>query len=383
MNAACLNVPVGVMPDAKRIFHAVEVLDWDAATGNQIHQDYVLLLADRLGFTLARVATPLAEALRSELELLPDDSWLRIVTAPRITYLLLWPARHSAEEAADAIAKAILVEKARTGAGAITPNMSTPPTQTTWSAVGDGWLGHDGGFVAGPALDGMPPLDFFSPHALSIDIEGEIDEVDTPRSPYRPAQANDILVLLKDVRERLVATNLRIAEFVELFTKSLVLQPDSQAPELFSTGSSAQYVGRSVFGNPHLPKVDAALLAEGLVHEAIHSLLYMGERLEPWVNSEEIYGPELRTRSEWTGNPLPLRSYLQACFVWYGLAMFWAQAFSAEIFDGERARSRLEQALSGFLKGHVLDQVRPYSEHINSEVLDAIDALQARVRNAL
>ncbi|WP_158298686.1 aKG-HExxH-type peptide beta-hydroxylase [Sphingomonas psychrotolerans] len=359
------------------------MLDWNGASGAQIHRDYVLFLADQLGVALAQVPKPVADRLRGALDTLPDQNWLRLVTAPRITYRLLWPSRHSAADIADALGAALAVEKARANAGAATDKAFSPPPQTLWSAVGDGWLGPDGGFVAGPALPGLPPLDFFSPHALAIDIDGEIDEVDVPRSPYPSAETRQILSLLSDVRERLVTTNPRIAGFVEAFTKSLVLQQDPQAPDLFSTGSSAQYVGRSVMGNPHLSKVDSALLAEGLVHEAIHSLLYMSERLEPWVNNEEVYGPELRTRSEWTGNPLPLRSYLQACFVWYGLAMFWAQAFARGTFEAERARARLEQALRGFLKGHVLDQVRPFAEHINSEVLDTIDTLQGRVRDAL
>lgn len=383
MTAPCLDLPVGAVAGAKRIYEAAEVLDWQGASGAQIQREYVLFVADQLGVALAQVPKAVADELRSALDTLPDQNWLRLVTAPRITYQLLWPSRHSAADVADALGAALAVERARGDADSVTDEALSPPPQTLWSVVGDGWLGREGNFVAGPALPGLPALDFFSPHALAIDIEGQIDEVNVPRLPYSPAETRHILSLLSEVRESLAATNAGIAGFVEAFTKSLVLQRDPQAPELFSTGSSAQYVGRSVIGNPHLAKVDSALLAEGLVHESIHSLLYMSERLEPWVNDEEVYGSELRTRSEWTGNPLPLRSYLQACFVWYGLAMFWAQAFALGTFEAERARERLELALRGFLKGHVLDQVRPFSQHINPEVLDTIDTLHARVRDAL
>jgi HEXXH motif-containing protein len=229
----------------------------------------------------------------------------------------------------------------------------------------------------------FPPIDVASPHALAIDLEGVTDEATEPRRPLDKPVLERVLGALADTRDRIESTNPDILEFVNAFTKVLVLQRDDAAPTLFSTGSSAQYVGRSVFGNPHLESVDAALLAEGLVHEAIHSLLYMGERIEPWVTTPELYGPEHRTRSGWTGNPLPLRSYLQAAFVWYGLSQFWCQALSAGTFPADRIRGRIEQSVRGFLRGSVLDQIQPYRYGIAPEVCSAIESMESDIVDAV
>jgi HEXXH motif-containing protein len=173
-----------------------------------------------------------------------------------------------------------------------------------------------------------------------------------------------------------------VLEFVNAYTKVLVLQPHAEEPTLFSTGSSAQFVGRSVFGNPQLPQVDECLLAEGLVHEATHSLLYMNERLEPWISDPDLYGPDVQARSLWTGASLPLRSYLQACYVWYGLVQFWSQCLSAGAFSKERVRERLIQAAIGFLGEPILGQLAPYRNGISEALWQGIESMQTDVVEA-
>lgn len=383
MIAATLDMPVAAVERGTRIFLAADVLQWDGATGDEIHGDFVLLLGEQLGAILAAGPPDRSQLLRDALAALTDTGWARLITAPRASYHLLWPSRHSAAESTEFLLNAALIEQARERGPAGPETTGFPGDDQRWSALGDGWLDVDGRFVAGVAIDRFPPIDFASPHALAIDIEGEVDEVDDQRVPIEAAQRDALVVRFNDVRDRLTATDPALSRFVHAFTKVLVPQRDPLAPALFSTGSSAQYVGRSVLGNPDLAKVDSALLADGLVHEAIHSLLYMSERLEPWVNCEAQYGPEHRTRSPWTGNPLPLRSYLQACFVWYGLATFWARALSSGSFPADTARRRLEQSVGGFLQGHVLDQVREFSDGINPEVLEAIDGLQGGILAAI
>lgn len=385
MSSYYLDLPVGTA-NGNRIITAGEVLSWSGATSEAfgIHRDYVLLLGERLGAILATVGgSAIENRLRSALDELSDDAWVRLVSSPRSSYMLLWPSRHEAAATASFLADAAEVELARAGSVSASGNdAGEPGNEARWSALGDGWLDKDGQFVATPTIANFAPIDVASPHALSIDLEGAVDTTADPRQPLSISDVSTVLARLVDVQERLATTNQELLDFVATFTKVLVLQCDHQAPKLFSTGSSAQYVGRSVFGNPHLEIVDAALLAEGLVHEAIHSLLYMSERLEPWVTSAELYGPEQRTKSVWTGNPLPLRSYLQACFVWYGLAQFWCQALSATAFPADRARARVIQSVRGFLNGEMLGQIESYRSGIAPEVLETIEVLESNIVEA-
>jgi len=384
MSRPWLDAPVGAGGE-DRIATAADVLRWSVpAPGTQeILRDYVLLLGDRLGATMAALPDPGAEQLKAAMMALPDEAWMRLVTSPRCSYQLLWPSRHEAPAVAAFLEAASKVELARTAEpGSCDSSGQFPASEVPWSVLGDGWLGPDGQFVRGPAIENFAPIDFASPHALAIDLEGAVDVTTAPRPPLAHPEIEAVLSQLIDARERLAATGAGLLSFVVTFTKVLVLQRDAEAPTMFSTGSSAQYVGRSVFGNPHLAVVDNVLLADGLVHEAIHSLLYMSERLEPWVTAPELYGPEPRTRSGWSGHPLPLRSYLQACFVWYGLAQFWGLALGAGTFPADRARKRLEQSVRGFLDDQYLAQIEPYRDGIVPKVLEVIDRLRADVAEA-
>jgi len=382
MSTVPVDLPVGGGHEAIGIKAMPEVLSWrTSADAGRVHQEYVLLLGDRLGSVLALAHDhPAVEPLTRGLEALSAGAWMRILTAPQVSYRLLWPSRHDPGPIVEFLGAGVEVELARERS--VTEAGEAARPDAVWSVLGDGWLDGDGRFVSGPALGGLPSMDAGSPHALAIDLEGVTDEVFEARARYDSREVGRVLAHLADVREEMTPIAPDVLEFVVAFTKVLVLQPDPEAPTSFSTGSSAQYVGRSVFGNPHLDSVDAALLAEGLVHEAIHSYMYMSERLEPWVTDAGLYGPEHRTLSPWTGNPLPLRAYLQACFVWYGLLNFWARAIDTNAFGRDRSRDRLTQAARGFLVGDVLAPVEPFRAGISPELLDVIEQIEGEVVGA-
>src|SRR5260370_18494033 len=96
----------------------------------------------------------------------------------------------------------------------------------------------------------------------------------------------------------------------------------------FSTGATTQYVGRTFITNPHVHSVDIVDLAEALVHEGIHALLFMEELQRSWGDIPELRDGVRRVESPWTGNSLSLSSFFQAGFSWYWLADFWALAFA-------------------------------------------------------
>jgi hypothetical protein len=115
------------------------------------------------------------------------------------------------------------------------------------------------------------------------------------------------------------------------------------------------------------------------VHEGIHSLLYMQERIRDWGQAPELSDSIPRVISPWTGNRLSLASFLHACFVWYGLAHFWALASTRPAFDSRRIMQRLSQAACGFLRGPLVTRIEPFLPGIGSEVIDAIRGMQSRI----
>jgi HEXXH motif-containing protein len=77
--------------------------------------------------------------------------------------------------------------------------------------------------------------------------------------------------------------------------------------------------------NAHRPDLPGERLVDALVHESIHSLLYLVEAREPFYLSS-VARRAYTARSPWTGRDLSLHSYVHACFVWFGLWNFWRQA---------------------------------------------------------
>jgi hypothetical protein len=357
------------------------VLTWndDRAVLERVHDAYIALLCDRLGITLGLISqadAALGAELAADVRRLPDEALLRLVAAPETSYRLLWPRRHRTGDVAAFLRGAVTAELARL-------ERVLPVPTATWTARGDMRFSPDGGVFAAPRVDGLLTVDFDSPYALHVDLDGMLEVSPVPREPLSHDEKDVTLTRLRVAKDGIEQTNPIILDVVNIFTKALVVQRDSVAPRLFSSGSSAQYVGRSVLANAHIETVSEIEVAEGLVHEAIHSLLYMQEQQRDWVTSDELYGPQQRTVSLWTGNPLPLRSYLQACFVWYGLLCFWTQALPSGAFDAARVKERIMQAARGFLGVPVLAQVAPYRSQIAPDVVGAIELIQDHVQASL
>lgn len=354
-----------------------EVLIWSqpGEVLSRIHKSYVDLLGDRFGETVGRIRQSDFERgthLAAEVRELPDGSLMRLIIAPEVAYRLLWPAQHSLAGISRFFLDAVTAEQLRLGGG-------RPPGRDLWTAIGDIKFSASGEAFPGPSLRDMMPLDFESPYAMNLDLDGMFDVTVARREPYNSSEQRHVLGRLERARDAIRATDVGILEFTVVFTKVLIFQRDPAAPDSFSSGSSGQYVGRSVLANSHLSAIDEVEIAEGIVHEAIHSLLYMQEQMRAWVSDSELYGPTPRTVSPWTQNALPLRPYLQAVFVWYGLLHFWCLALQKRTFDARRVQTRISQAAIGFLGRPLLHQIAQYSASIDPVLLQTVERMQARV----
>ncbi|WP_189278782.1 aKG-HExxH-type peptide beta-hydroxylase [Kitasatospora griseola] len=91
---------------------------------------------------------------------------------------------------------------------------------------------------------------------------------------------------------------------------------------------------------------DLCWTVDALVHEAVHGLLYMIEEQESWFTDRAAWRTS-SMRSPWSGRDLPLHSFVHACFVWFALLCFWADAE----LDG--ADGMFRQASKGFESGRL------------------------------
>lgn len=180
------------------------------------------------------------------------------------------------------------------------------------------------------------------------------------------------------------------ASFVCRTMRRLVLKLDVNRPG-FASNSPQGLVGLAVLRNGQLPIVDDVVVAEALVHEAIHGFVGMSEAIglasrrpeDRWLADDRFYEGTSCTVSPWTGTPLDLPTYLHACFVWWGLLQLWAALSGSGLFDERRTRSRLVRAARGFKGRALLISLRPHSAALHPALLATFDAMAGEVDELL
>lgn len=353
-----------------------ELLTWtnSAEVLRCVHNTYTDLLSVALSKQIShlkRQDQETAEHLTEELSSASDRAFLCVLTAPETSFRLLERPCGS-RESAEFLIRSLRAEKARDGE-------RCEFTENTWTALGDMCFRADGSVECYPRLRDGLALDFGSPNTLQVDFGGQGNRPGEYREGFGSAERALIIDRIEAACAGIRRIRIGILEFVNTFNKVLICQRDPAAPKLFSSGSTGQYVGRSFVTNPHLDSVDEVELAEALVHEGIHALLYMQERCKAWIHDPDADRPVPLVDSPWSGTRLSVRSYLQACFVWYGLTHFWAKALTCSVFDAARARQRLSVAVFGFLGESVVDRLQPYRMGISVDLMDAIVEMQSSI----
>jgi hypothetical protein len=360
-------MPIRDMPD---------VLMWTAGAGvrRRVYEAYVNELAGALGQLMSRLAHAETTALQTQLDLSSDAAFLRVLTAPEISYRLNYRDSCSPSEASDFIRCSLLAEMAREG-------RPTAFEHDTWTPYGDMCFRSDGSVIRFPQVSERMPLDFGSALVAKVDLGGPGSDPLEARAPFDASEMSLVVDRLNQACEGIRGTCPSVLDFVLTFNKVLISVKDAAAPEQFSSGSTTQYVGRTFITNPHVRSVDIADLAEALVHEGIHALLFMEELRHPWGDIPELRDGVRRLDSPWTGNALSLSSYLQACFVWYGLAHFWALAMGERAFELAGIKRRLIRAACGFLRSPLCNDLEKFPG-IDREIVETIQEMQARLVSA-
>ena len=354
-----------------------DVLTWssgperDPAVLERLHDDWRRWALGRLSATLGELEAAAPERvapLAGELRDLPPEALERVLLAPEVTFRLRGLAPSPPGVIADQLRDWIAAERARA-------HPIPPPGRTLWTARGDGWVEPSGAFAWGPRIEGWIPIDVQSPWSLDIDLTGAEYRIPVPRAPIDGCELAALLAALGRTRAGIEEASPLLGGFVARFTKVLVLQRDPQPG--FTSGSNCHFLGRSVLGNPQ--QATDADLAEAIVHEAIHALLTVQEERAPWVLDEELWRPVPRLRSPWSGRALPVRPFLQACFVWYGVLHFWVLATGGPAFDERRATALLRRAVAGFMSDAIPDALAPLERQLSAEVFTAVHEMKERV----
>lgn len=201
------------------------------------------------------------------------------------------------------------------------------------------------------SLNDKLPLDFFSPYCIKVSGQDIQESPETVIDEYDYNEAygiyEKIFECLETLKEERGSGD--ITRLMYTFTKVIVFKRQNHGLQQrhFFSSTDAYFVGRTVLGNAEL--VNSEILIDSLIHEAIHSLLYMIDAKYPWqptpAESDQMGNVIL---SPWSGNMLSVRNYLQAIFVWYGLFNLWKFAVEKNVYQQEFAVARIAMIRKGF-----------------------------------
>jgi hypothetical protein len=355
--------------------HMAEALRWSdqADVLWRIHDDYVEELHGRLGLAMSRLhdEDPKGGTLaETDLRQVPSEAFMRVLTAPQTSSQLLWRnSESSVVEFGRYLHRSFVAESACDG-------RRTPITEEIWTALGDRCALPHGVVLGCPPLGGRLALDFDSPQILDVDMTGRRRRMSPLPADVRP----QTLSCLNLAYDGIVRTSQHLARVVTSFIKVLMLQSDPDRQ--YGSGSCQEHIGRAVIASPQL--IDEVRIAEAIVHEAVHAVLYMQLQGNPWGLVGCRGAQEGHVVSPWTGNPLPLSAYLHACFVWYALVHFWGLALSRNAFSVDRILPRMARALVGFQKGPLLAALDESSlRSVRSEIQESVHTLQVYLLDSM
>lgn len=152
--------------------------------------------------------------------------------------------------------------------------------------------------------------------------------------------------------------------FICTYTNVLMLKK-TRNEKLFTSGTDSRHINRVIITNAH--SVSDEVVADAMIHEAIHGTLTIIDVFNEWQPSRKIskeFGKKIY--SPWTGNFLTIRNLVQAIYVWYGLYNFWKT--KPVNLSKEYAEDRLVFIEKGFKN---LD-ITPYRDIISSTTFEEL-----------
>lgn len=189
-------------------------------------------------------------------------------------------------------------------------------------------------------------------------------------APYRDEDANLALVRLRESLDLVGAVDRVAVNMIGDVIQLIILRQDATDPSGFSSSSWPGCAGLMALTNIQRPDSDNGWCVDALVHESVHSLLYMIERFEPFY-SHATTPVSYRAVSPWSGRELNLHSFVHACFVWFALWCFWSLATTSKFFPRSTIEFFRSRARRGF-DTDLLSRLGAGQHEIARSVRDAI-----------
>ena len=349
------------------VFPVTSVLRWDSATD----QTMSLRAAFEEGIEATVASNAFVEAigagLARALRALPQPRLMQMLRSPQFVAQVIRWRRDGIPVDPAFVSEALLAELVLEG------QVSDLPV-SIWSVRGDVKLVPEDGVLrrcqTSWLIADRVAIDDGSLQMFPYDGESE-----KLLLPLGESDSKAVRERLADCMNKLSAAVSPAAQFTQTFLTQVSLRFEPGAPTTVNSSSFSQFIGLALFVNPHLPGVDVEKLTDLIVHEAIHSMLFMIEEVEsPFLLDRS--SAKIMVKSPWSGNVINLHAYLHACLVWYALYWLWHRASSTDKFSTERCKALQEKARSGFL--HRPSQlIAQYQELCSPQILSYLQTIES------
>lgn len=350
-----------------------DFLTWDTAPdvagpAQALYDDWVDRRLDTWSLAAGRPFSARVSAL-------PSARRDRLRRAPRFFFLLRSKRTPGPDEQA-VLERFLSVEDYLAGTGA------APPADA-WSALGDFDGGSANGSTPSPHADPPP-----SPEARGIFVDTRSPHLQAyaahpllgPLERYEPAELPAVLTNLERGFVRVEQASPAALGMIRAAVSVIAAVKGESQVHHISSGSERRHIGVMSIANPHADDWTPEQLADSLVHEAIHSMIYRIELVEFFHNDDPASLVQ-QTTSPWSGRTLPLRTLVHACFVWFGLWHFWRLAADAGADCAElRERSRggfTGRTLASLVTEEQLANIRPHVRATLERLFERVNATPA------
>jgi hypothetical protein len=328
-----------------------DALSWRTqAFGERVARRAVEIVANDLPAVIDLVAEKTgararADAVLVQLHALPAQSYVRILVAPETSRRLYAAHKDPSPTFFDLVDSWCLAERLRLGD-------SIRLEEITWTALGDAWWTPGDAPRAHQAIRLVDRIvaDFDSPWTYR-----SASSVPDPRedwqegAPFTVDERGSLSNAFSVALHRVGAASLEAQALIINLTRSLVVLSRIDPGRPFSSQSQRAVPGRTTlifhrsFARDARLERNIAVIADALIHEAIHSGIYWLEIDEPLFFGDGPNG-SLRLCSPWTGRALPPQTFVHACFVWAGLKQFWSRPATSLIFGEAETEHHLTRA---------------------------------------
>ena len=360
-----------------------EMLKW---RNDSVVRDVELTAVD---WAAAGIGAALADAARADgddatafvdgLQKLPLTGVARLTTAPQLHQQLHSEAGVTTQFLADSIDAELRVA-----------GMAPRAERAVWTAVGDWYFPIDAN--ASDARAGADPFEFsidevhMAPllaNGVPVDLvspfrRGKLTDVSGDDAAMSPGERRQVVDRIDAAVFALDAACPGAAGFVARLSRIVVPRKDHGSGRHFRSTSTRMCPGRPVLRNVDVDEATTAEIVDGLVHETIHCAIDLIELGEPLILDRSAKATTVE--SPWSGRRLDLDTYVQACFVWYGLWNMWLEAVGALVLDERDAVRSLARCERGFDASDITAPLDGLEAALAPSLLDQLRAMQDDVR---